>query len=344
MSQDSTNLDMLRSFAVLLVLFDHTLKFLGFSHFGHEDTDWIGRLGVVFFFVHTSLVLMMSLEREKLLGWRRPVNFYIRRAFRLFPLSCFVVLFTFAAHIPQIAIYPGGFVSAYIPRIVLASNLMLTQNLIPSGFNILGQLWSLPIELDMYLVLPLLFVLALRWPRGVLLSAWPVAVALALTQNHFSHLWRLNFLYYAPCFVPGVMAYAIPRRVAPKLNSWMWPVFLLGLLTVFLSHSTWQFSWLIALIVGLSVPFFVEQTNSFVNKLAHRIAKYSYGIYLGHTLCIWTAFSYLHFLPQWLQWLTFISLLIAIPYFYFITIERPGIYAGKRISNWLTVPPVALGR
>jgi peptidoglycan/LPS O-acetylase OafA/YrhL len=202
MSQDSTNLDLLRSFAVLLVLFDHTLKFLGFSHFGHVDIDWIGRLGVVFFFVHTSLVLMMSLEREKLLGWRRTVNFYIRRAFRLFPLSCFVVLFTFAAHIPQIAIYPHGFVSADIPRLVLTSNLMLTQNLIPGDFNILGQLWSLPIELDMYLVLPLLFVLALRWPRTFLLTAWPVAVALALTETHFSHLWRLNFLYYSPCFCP----------------------------------------------------------------------------------------------------------------------------------------------
>jgi hypothetical protein len=38
-SQDSTNLDLLRSFAVLLVLFDHTIKFLGFEHYGSFDIN-----------------------------------------------------------------------------------------------------------------------------------------------------------------------------------------------------------------------------------------------------------------------------------------------------------------
>ena len=52
--------------AVLLVLFDHTLKFLGFEHLGSTPIDWAGRIGVAFFFVHTSLVLMLSLERSKL--------------------------------------------------------------------------------------------------------------------------------------------------------------------------------------------------------------------------------------------------------------------------------------
>jgi hypothetical protein len=45
----AANLDLLRSFAVLLVLFDHTIKFLGFEHYGSFDINWMGRIGVTFF-------------------------------------------------------------------------------------------------------------------------------------------------------------------------------------------------------------------------------------------------------------------------------------------------------
>ena len=53
MSQDSPNLDLLRSIAVLLVLFDHTFKFLGFEHPLGFDINWVGRMGVGFFFVQS---------------------------------------------------------------------------------------------------------------------------------------------------------------------------------------------------------------------------------------------------------------------------------------------------
>jgi len=56
------NLDVLRATAVLLVAFDHLLD-NGFQWLGHSD-DMLpaaGRLGVMIFFVHTSLVLMLSI-------------------------------------------------------------------------------------------------------------------------------------------------------------------------------------------------------------------------------------------------------------------------------------------
>ena len=62
MSQDPTNLDMLRALAVLLVLGDHFLKIEGVTQMAGVEINWIGRLGVAFFFVHTSLVLMLSLN------------------------------------------------------------------------------------------------------------------------------------------------------------------------------------------------------------------------------------------------------------------------------------------
>ena len=339
MSQDSRNLDLLRSMAVLMVLFDHTIKFFGFERTGTFDINWIGRLGVAFFFVHTSFVLMLSLERSNLEGWRSPIYFYVRRLFRLFPLSCFVVLFTWAVGIPQSSIHAHHFYGATITPSILISNLTLTQN-IYGGVNILGQLWSLPIELDMYLLLPLLFLAARKWPQTFLWTCWPLAIIAGLGFAFIPGFWRFNFLRFAPCFVPGVMAYVLSARLKSTLSSWMWPCYLLALTVLFLFIPSWHFAWVKALCIGASVVLFKEQTNRAVNLVTHTIAKYSYGIYLGHTFCIWAAFCGLHELPWYIQGLTFVVLMCVVPCLLFVTVEQPGINIGRHIAQRLPCPSI----
>jgi len=85
MSRTYANLDALRCTAVLLVLFAHLLMVLGHldvpvsKNLGVRD---LAQLGVLMFFIHTSLVLMMSLQR---LGpCKATARFYIRRAFRIY--------------------------------------------------------------------------------------------------------------------------------------------------------------------------------------------------------------------------------------------------------------------
>jgi peptidoglycan/LPS O-acetylase OafA/YrhL len=336
--KDSHNLDLLRSLAVTLVLLDHTMKFLGAAGNWPFDINWVGRLGVAFFFVHTSFVLMLSLERTNLPGWRLPVNFYVRRLFRLYPLSGFVVLFTWLSGIPQATIHPNVIYGVTITPGVLLSNLTLTQNFVPQGVDILGQLWSLPIELDMYLLLPLLFFLARRWPRAFLWAAWPLAVMLALfaTQAQVPGVWRLNWLSFAPCFVPGVMAYLLHSRVAARFASWWWPIFLLAVAFLFMLHPGWGPARFIALCIGLTFPLFKEQTNRFVNFVTYTVAKYSYGIYLGHLFVIWAAFYALRQFSPYLQGAVFVLLLFAIPWLFYVAIEQPGISIGKHIAQKIT--------
>src|SRR5689334_16455875 len=83
------NLDLLRAFAVLAVVTDHGLTMVAASlRFEVTPFVWhLGRVGVLMFFVHTSLVLMQSMARTPLDGWRLFANFYTRRAFRIYPLS-----------------------------------------------------------------------------------------------------------------------------------------------------------------------------------------------------------------------------------------------------------------
>src|SRR6185436_18412423 len=71
-TKELANLDCLRSFAVLAVLIDHLEMMLASVH-GRASAEFfvkLGHLGVLAFFVHTSLVLMFSLERLQPEGGR----------------------------------------------------------------------------------------------------------------------------------------------------------------------------------------------------------------------------------------------------------------------------------
>ena len=63
-SADDSNLDFLRAVAVLIVVVAHVTYFFGILRLGSLDLLPIGFWGVLIFFVHTSLVLMLSLERQ----------------------------------------------------------------------------------------------------------------------------------------------------------------------------------------------------------------------------------------------------------------------------------------
>src|SRR6266849_2120427 len=84
-ASESRNLDLLRAIAVLCVFAAHlTLclidtRHVRVTHYSVWKTQLneLGHIGVLFFFVHTALVLMRSLDRTK--ARFLVLNFYIRR-------------------------------------------------------------------------------------------------------------------------------------------------------------------------------------------------------------------------------------------------------------------------
>ena len=78
----SFNLDFLRSVAVLLVIGFHLAKLFNWQ-FGRLRVTDFGLLGVMLFFVHTTVVLMFSLERQRASS-NAPLflPFMVRRCFR----------------------------------------------------------------------------------------------------------------------------------------------------------------------------------------------------------------------------------------------------------------------
>jgi peptidoglycan/LPS O-acetylase OafA/YrhL len=312
----SANLDFLRSAAVLMVLFDHLTR-----HYHHDRFGNIGIFGVLLFFVHTSLVLMYSMQRSHLRGSALVKDFYIRRLFRIYPLSILAVLTAVALHL-----HADGRGLALGPRpgpLELVSNLLLIQNLTFSK-SIIGPLWSLPIEVQMYLALPFLFLWKKRsfwW----LLALWLACGLLGHFPQTVPALAWFTLLIYVPNFLPGVMAFTLREKRA--IPAYFWPPFILVLALLFLWIPSRRMGGGLCLLLGILLPRFEEITFRPLKWISHRIATYSYGIYLGHSFFIWFALTrHNSWLLFWLMWLT-------IPVILYHAFEHPAIELGRKLAE-----------
>ena len=323
-----SNLDILRAIAVGAVFVGHaalTAKLPGILTYAPT----LGRLGVVLFFVHTSVVLLMSLSRDRALG--AVVRFYIRRAFRIYPLAITAVLATLLFQIPEkpwdsVAWKPIGAKQ-------LISNVLLIQNVtrVPS---VLTQLWSLPLEIDMYLVLPVLFFALAKksWHLFIILS-WIGAVSTAILV--YLATGHMSILAFVPCFLAGSLAFKL-RNMRRTLGAWVWPVSLLTALSVgaYVNDGMTQVyvEWVLCLFIALLWPRIRDAENSMITGAAASIAKYSYGIYLSHIPCLWVCFYRLPLRSVTVKILGAALLTGLSSVFCYHVVEQPGISLGKRLA------------
>ena len=330
-SGESANLDLLRASAVLSVFSAHLSDALfkalpGLPHI-EENTWHFGQLGVLMFFVHTSMVLMSSLGRQLKRGESLFRDFYIRRAFRIYPLSIFCVTVAFVLS----GNYPA--VQAHWTWSTYLANLLLTQNLFYMN-DMIGALWTLPLEVQMYLVLPILFLLARSQSIWALFAVWVIAVAAGIVEPYFTR--RLGVLEYAPCFVAGVIAWRLSRSAPTSIGGWAWPAALAAISMIFILVSKNQTGerlfydrWAFCLALGITIPLFQDIRLRPLNHLSYIIAKYSYGIYLTHGALLVLAFSLPVALP--VQMIVLAVTMVIVPYVLFHTIEEPLTEFGRRI-------------
>jgi peptidoglycan/LPS O-acetylase OafA/YrhL len=330
---ESRNLDLLRAVAVLCVFGSHLILSLMPGHHVFDTSHnvrvallyGVGNVGVLLFFVHTSLVLMLSLERRR----RRSVflDFYIRRFFRIYPLSIVCILIVLLLQIPWVPevtfVEPGWR--------ALVSNVLLVQNLTYAK-DLISPLWTLPREVQMYAILPLIFVVLRRIGSvPLVLVLWWTA---ALAAPHAS------VLTCVPCFMGGVFAYQIGKEKTHLMPALLWPVSLTALL---LMHLWFRHTiaddvrpdYALCMILGGLIPNFRDLTPNWLTGACHIVARYSYGIYLFHLPVIWFAFVKLRVLPVWLQWASLCILMCGIPWMAYTWLEAPLIETGRRLANRL---------
>ena len=330
---ESANLDLLRSTAVLCVVVGHFFASAGLPF----PRNW-SFFGVILFFIHTSFVLMGSLARLEVTGFTRPwplaLGFMIRRIFRIYPLSILFVLLVPVFSVPH---FPGE-AYAWVGWPAFLSNLAITQNLTKARV-VLAPLWTLPVEVQMYCVLPFLY-MGLRGGRYRSFIFWVLAVLAALTIPTI-FLGRLNIFLYAPCFVAGIVAFELSKVSSKRLPAWLWPVTLALVIAAWTPFGNANFmaeihrAWIFALALAVLVPQFREITMPALARPAHLIAKYSYGLYLSHVVIYWLAIDRMRHLPLGLRILVGTIGIVAVPVGVFHLVEDPCIKVGARYAAHL---------
>jgi peptidoglycan/LPS O-acetylase OafA/YrhL len=207
-------LDGVRAVAVLLVLVSHSVLFGEFAWL-HDAGLMGGYAGICLFFVLSGyLITRLLLREEDRFGDVSLKDFYLRRAFRLFP-----ALWLYLAVV--LAVWGLGHLPDH-PWYSFVSSLFYVRNLVGRGDET-GHLWSLSLEEQFYLVWPVAFALLAR-RNGWRLALAGVTIALVVAWRCYAwgnHLATTGQLYIRTDFrfdspLLGC-ALALLERVRPRL-------------------------------------------------------------------------------------------------------------------------------
>ncbi len=260
--------------------------------------------------------------------------FYLRRAFRVYPLSILAVLTMVGLEIPPTMwaeyAWPGW--------AALGSNLLLTQNLTFDA-PVLAPLWSLPLEIQMYAVLPALYWLVRKHREGTWaeLTALVVAgAALGLVQPQVSA--RLSVLPYAPCFLGGVIAYVLSRRGEARLPAWVWPSAIAMAMAAYgpfdnrpMEEKIWL-GWAACLGLGVLLARVRPVSEERLNRVTAWMAKYSYALYIAHVPVYWLVFRVCASWPLGVKLTVAAGLLASVSTALYHLVEAPMIAVGVRVT------------
>ncbi|HEV2619963.1 MAG TPA: acyltransferase, partial [Acidobacteriaceae bacterium] len=287
----------------------------------------------------TSTVLMASLARleaehanDRLLF----LAFWNKRLFRIYPLAIATVVLVALFHIPAdpdlnyVWIGIKGFVS----------NLLLVQNLDVSP-NILSPLWSLPLEVQMYVLLPFAYLAIRHGRRFRSLWLWALSLPLAVLLPKIN--WRLEVFSYAPCFVSGIVAFDLikSRRSLWKLPAWVWPLVIAAAVLIFGPNDNLSLglkmhrAWAVSLLLGVGYAFTAEGSHNWIHAIFHWIAEHSYGIYLSHLIVFWIVFRKMAGLPWWMGATVLVAGSLGIPALAYVGLEKPLILVGNHMARRL---------
>jgi len=181
-----------------------------------------GYLGVDLFFLITGFLLTLPWFRHADAGlaapdWRK---FYARRARRILPAYYVQLVFLFFVVLPLL--FPGLWVQS-TPMVVgnlgaHATFLHYTNPLTSASMTLNGALWTLAIEMQYYLLVPLVAPLFVKWPWRSLLGAFLVAAGWRWLAEH--HLDALVAVYLKMVAHAGVTESGIRHLLGTQLPAW----------------------------------------------------------------------------------------------------------------------------
>lgn len=173
------NFNIIRFVAAIMVIYGHMYYLIGSnpkSYFGMP----VSSIGVKIFFLISGYLIMQSYIRDTNI-----LRYAIRRFFRIVPGLIGVVLFSILIVGPLFTTLPLGdyfrdpLTKIYLRNILFFINYNLpgvfAENIYPNAVN--GSLWSLPVEVFMYIMLPFIISIFRKLPKK------PVILCLAIIME-----------------------------------------------------------------------------------------------------------------------------------------------------------------
>ena len=342
-------LDGVRGLAILLVVSDHL------SVVTLENPSWIGKLlqsgylGVDLFFVLSGFLITMGLLKTRgQPGYLR--NFYLRRAARIMPLYYAVMIL---AVLFLIFVEPSrppldGYDSLVWP-LTFTTNVAIALKmnwLLHSHYFVVDHFWTLAVEMQFYLVWPVLIL----WVRGkrlpiALVGIIAFAIASRFVADHYLGKWSYGAYLLTICrmdqfAIGGLLALFLQKEARPSAGQEKWIAIgfgALSALTIYLAiagggqFKPMVFALFFAFLMyfALTHPF---AGKLFSNRVLVHLGKYSYAMYVFHHLLYPTAKKHilnglLSELSSSAQQALYLVILLAFTYLLarisWVVIERP---------------------
>lgn len=280
----NNSLDLLRLIAASLVLYSHQFVLLGWKEPTLFNWNTLGGLGVSVFFFLSGYLVWSSWSRDPDLH-----RFFRRRALRIFPGLCLLVVLTVFLVGPLVtrlslpAYFGDTQTWRYLGNAVLWTSYVLPgvflENPYPATVN--GSLWTLPVEFFCYGTVAAAGWCARRWQRleVPLVTAMILVVVLAswLGPARWGERLTTHFEMIV-CFWWGV-AYAVLTRLAvsslqPTLRRWG---LLLLLASIAIGPRGFERT---AVLVCAALLVWIAMHSDMGAILTEKMGDLSYGMYI----------------------------------------------------------------
>lgn len=326
------NFDLVRIFAAAQVMVLHS-----YSHLDVPIPAWLAVFenfpGVPMFFVISGYLISASYERSTDLK-----GYATNRALRIYPglWACILLTVVTASLFGGISFFHPQALVWFVTQLV---GLIYTPEFLRSyGFGSYnGSLWTIPIELQFYLVLPAIYwvVMKTKRPTAGLVAVWLAFIALSYTlflvfpglnsdtETRAEKLLRYSFLPQFFLFLTGVVLQRLQAFQSPLIYGkgplWV-AAYLLFVYTVPEFGGRFLISGMFLAVTTLSMAY----TRPGLAHKALRGNDISYGVYIYHGLLlnIFVELDHFHRVPDLLA---LIALTVGLAFLSWRVVEEPMI-------------------
>lgn len=349
--------DALRGWAVLMVMFAHTVTKKPNLLPEFKALIAKGAYGVQLFFIMSAFTLYHSYQSRATREQFSTGNFFLRRIFRIAPLYWLAIIY----YLWQDGFGPRRWLgdASFVTMENILSNITFTNGFNPEWINsIVPGGWSIGIEFIFYACMPFIFSRVTNLYRAfnffVFTLFFRILLLTPLSSIHpfVNDVFWKEFLYFSfpsqfPVFALGVVLYFVVIRGQGFRN--VSPVALLLLAGLSVGELLTGGGVLMPNHIMVSISFFVAVTalsrrpvRLLVNPVITYVGQLSYSMYIVH-------FAVLHLMAQMgldriirdggilnhmARFIMLLSLTVMVSIPIYRTLELPFMRLGQRIIKW----------